>query len=77
MTPSPSKESRSAELETTLRQTQKELKRKEDDKYPDWDYIQDMLPGSVVEWGMKTKQLDYNDTIIVLLRDLMKVGRCD
>ena len=52
------------------------MKQKEDDKYPDWDYIQNMLTGSVAEWGMKSKELDYNDTIIVLLRDLMKVA-CD
>ncbi|KAJ3044524.1 Translin-associated factor X-interacting protein 1 [Rhizophlyctis rosea] len=66
-------ESRNAQIQSDLHQTQAALKRKEDDKYPDWDYIQNLCPSSVLEWGMKCKDLDYNDTIIVLLRDLIKL----
>ncbi|KAJ3281407.1 SWI SNF, matrix associated, actin dependent regulator of chromatin, sub d, member 3, partial [Borealophlyctis nickersoniae] len=65
---------RTGMLHSKLHDVQASLKRKEEDKYPDWDYIQGLCPGGIQEWGMKCKDLDYNDSIIVLLRELFKVG---
>ncbi|KAJ3390546.1 Translin-associated factor X-interacting protein 1 [Lobulomyces angularis] len=39
----------------------------------DWDYIQCSIPASVNEFGLKCKGLDFNDAIIVLIRDIFKL----
>lgn len=39
---------------------------------PDWDYIQSQFTKSIREYCTMTKDLDYNDTIITLIRELAR-----
>ncbi|KAI8816436.1 uncharacterized protein EV422DRAFT_293783 [Fimicolochytrium jonesii] len=55
---------------TKLQQT---LKRKEEDKYPDWQYIESMCPAGIRQYELTCKDKDYNDSIILLIREILRL----
>ncbi|KAI9208160.1 uncharacterized protein BJ171DRAFT_595969 [Polychytrium aggregatum] len=59
-----------AELEAKLKEKLAELRKRTDEQFPNWDYIQSMCPFSIKEWGMLCKDLDFHDTIVILCRKL-------
>jgi hypothetical protein len=40
---------------------------------PDWEYIQSQFTPSIKEFVELAKKLDYNDAIIVIIREALKV----
>ncbi|TPX67683.1 hypothetical protein SpCBS45565_g03559 [Spizellomyces sp. 'palustris'] len=59
-------------LQDRITELERVLKREQEDKYPDWDYVQSRCPASVQEWGLLCKDRDYNDSIVLLIRELIK-----
>ncbi|KND01399.1 uncharacterized protein SPPG_03209 [Spizellomyces punctatus DAOM BR117] len=59
-------------LQDRITELERILKREQEDKYPDWDYVQSRCPASVQEWGLLCKDRDYNDSIVLLIRELIK-----
>ncbi|KAI8593023.1 hypothetical protein BDZ88DRAFT_476679 [Geranomyces variabilis] len=58
------------EDEATLAQTA--LEREQDNKYPDWEYVESMCPSGIQQWEALCKGKDYNDSIILLMREIVK-----
>ncbi|KAJ3010554.1 Translin-associated factor X-interacting protein 1, partial [Thoreauomyces humboldtii] len=48
------------------------LKRAKDDRFPDWEYIESLCPSGIQQWEILCKDKDYNDSIILLIRELVR-----
>ncbi|KAJ3157424.1 Translin-associated factor X-interacting protein 1 [Geranomyces michiganensis] len=59
-------------LEDEVRLAQSALKREQDNRYPDWEYVESMCPSGIQQWETLCKGKDYNDSIILLMRELVK-----
>ncbi|KAJ3409579.1 Translin-associated factor X-interacting protein 1 [Chytridiales sp. JEL 0842] len=67
-------EKKKLELEDAIAKIAKKdtlLKKSEDNKYPNWEYVAMNCMAPVHEWGLMCKGLDCNDTIVVLVRQLI------
>ncbi|KAJ3216775.1 Translin-associated factor X-interacting protein 1 [Dinochytrium kinnereticum] len=67
-------ESELEDLKSQCRKKDKQLQAAEADKLPDWEYIAYNCPGPIHEWGVLCRGMDFNDTIVVLVRQLL-LGR--
>ncbi|KAI9098783.1 hypothetical protein DFS34DRAFT_89456 [Phlyctochytrium arcticum] len=60
------------ELTAHIGELESQLQRARQDRYPDWDYVQSMCPTSVQPFGLLCKDRDFNDSIVLLIRELLK-----
>ncbi|KAI9011309.1 hypothetical protein BC832DRAFT_590551 [Gaertneriomyces semiglobifer] len=60
-------------LEGHITSLERSLKREQEPKQPDWDYVQRQLPQSINEWGLLCRGLNHDDTVVLLLRELIKL----
>eukprot|EP00842_Homolaphlyctis_polyrhiza_P003766 jgi/Hompol1/4390/HPOL_003626-RA len=59
-------------LEQQIKSLEAQLKKRDEEMFPDWDYIQSGFGSSIREYWNMSKGLDYNDTISLLIRELVK-----
>ncbi|TPX62288.1 hypothetical protein PhCBS80983_g00512 [Powellomyces hirtus] len=59
-------------VEEELKVTQHALKREQDDKYPDWEYVESRCPTGIHQWEVMCKDKDYNDSIVLLIREVIR-----
>ena len=59
-------------LNDSIKQKQNRVKQLELDRFPDWESIQKHTPQSVSEYSIKCKGLEYNESILVLIREIGK-----
>ncbi|KAJ3104529.1 Translin-associated factor X-interacting protein 1 [Phlyctochytrium bullatum] len=58
-------------LKAACAKKDKQLKASEGEKLPNWEYIAMNCPGPIQEWGVMCRGMDFNDTIIILIRHLL------
>lgn len=61
------------DLVKTLKDTKFALQKSKSFQNPDWEYIQSQFTPSIKQFVDLAKKLDYNDTIIVIIREALKV----
>ncbi|KAJ3101765.1 Translin-associated factor X-interacting protein 1 [Phlyctochytrium planicorne] len=61
-------------MKELCKKREKQLHAAETDKLPNWEYIAFNCPGPVHEWGVLCRGMDFNDTIVVLVRQLLLVS---
>lgn len=59
--------------EKQLKENNATIKSLQNDRYPNWDVIQTRTPGPIAEYGMKCRGCDFNDSIVILLREILKM----
>jgi DNA repair exonuclease SbcCD ATPase subunit len=64
---------REEELDKQLKTFKTQLQRSKELKQPDWEYIQSQFSLSVREYYMQCKGLDYNDSIVTLIQELIRI----
>jgi predicted RNase H-like nuclease (RuvC/YqgF family) len=62
-----------SKLTKTIHLKESTIKKLEIGNLPNWDYISYNCSGSISEWGIMCRGLDFNDTIVVILRQLLLV----
>ncbi|KAJ3195745.1 Translin-associated factor X-interacting protein 1 [Irineochytrium annulatum] len=58
-------------LAASIDKKEKIIKSIQVDKYPNWEYITYNCPGPIHEWGGLCKGLEFNDAIVILMRQLL------
>nr|KAJ3421506.1 Translin-associated factor X-interacting protein 1 [Polyrhizophydium stewartii] len=59
-------------LEQKIKDVEAQLKHSQEERFPDWEYIQSGFGSSIREFWNLAKGLDYNETIATLIRELVK-----
>lgn len=59
-------------LDKKIREKDRKISQLMNDLYPDWDYIQSRTPTPITDLSFKCKGLDYNDSIVILIREFNK-----
>jgi hypothetical protein len=64
---------REEDLDKQLKAFKSQLQRSKELRQPDWEYIQSQFSISVREYYMQCKGLDYNDSVVTLIQELVRL----